>query len=197
MDTRNTSLLFRVLNRMRLLTDVQRHGNITFWGLIKHILSTFYRRLIFTYSYKGYFLEPLNKKFIRPWIWKRCGCHLGKNVHIGHMVRLDFGNADRIYLEDNVVLSNGVTILCHKRDVSNYHIGEKATDLPFVYEDVRIKEGAQLGINCTVMPGVTIGKGSIIGTCSLVTKDIPDWCIAVGSPCKPIKYLNQNNQASS
>ena len=197
MNQNNTSLTFRILYKMRLLTDYQKHGNISLWGLIKHTSSTFYRRLIFTYSYKGYFLEPLNKKFIRPWIWKRCGCHLGKNVHIGHMVRLDFGNADRIYLEDNVVLSNGVTILCHKRDVSNYHIGEKATDLPFVYEDVRIKEGAQLGINCTVMPGVTIGKGSVIGTCSLVTKDIPDWCIAVGSPCKPIKYLNQNNQATS
>lgn len=190
-----TTLIFRILNKMRLLSDVQKYGNITLWGLIKHILSTLFRRLVFTYSYKGYFLEPINKKFIRPWIWKACGCHLGKNVHIGHMVRLDFGNANRIYIEDDVVLSNGVTILCHKRNVSNYHIGDKATELPFVYEDIHIKMGAQLGINCTVMPGVTIGRGSIIGTCSLVTKDIPDWCIAVGCPCKPIKFLEQDNKS--
>lgn len=192
MDNYNTSFTFRILNRFRLLTDVQKHGNITLFGLIKHIISTFFRRLIFTYAYKGYFLEPFNKKFIRPCIWKACGCHLGKNVHIGHMVRLDFGNADKIFLDDNVVLSNGVTILCHKRDVSDYHIGDVATKLPFIYKNVHIKEGAQVGINCTIMPGVTIGKGSIIGTCSLVTKDIPDWCVAVGSPCKPVKFLSES-----
>jgi acetyltransferase-like isoleucine patch superfamily enzyme len=39
------------------------------------------------------------------------------------------------------------------------------------------------------MPGVTIGQGAIIGSGSVVTKDIPDWTIAVGSPAKVIKEL--------
>ena len=41
------------------------------------------------------------------------------------------------------------------------------------------------------MPGVTIGEGAIIGAGSLVTKDVPDWTIAVGSPCKVVKELEE------
>lgn len=185
-----TSATFRVLNKMNLIHDVQKHGQISFAGLLAHIARTIWRRALFTYAYKGYFLEPLNKKFIRPRLWRWCGCDLGKNVHIGHMVRLDFGNTDRIHLADNVILSNGVTLLCHKRDVSGYRKGDDGSKLPFVYEDIRIDRGCQLGMNVTVMPGVHIGEGCIIGTGALVTKDIPAWSIAAGVPAKVIKTLD-------
>lgn len=41
-----------------------------------------------------------------------------------------------------------------------------------------------MGANCTVMPGVKIGRGAIIGTGSLVTKDIPPYALVVGAPAK-------------
>jgi acetyltransferase-like isoleucine patch superfamily enzyme len=47
-------------------------------------------------------------------------------------------------------------------------------------------------MNVTLLKGVIIGKNSIIGANSLVTKDIPANCIAVGSPCKVIKQREQN-----
>ena len=166
---------------MKLLNDVQKHGNITFFGFIRFTIDTIVKRALFTYAYKGYFLEPLNKKFIRPAIWRFCGCELGKNVHIGHMVRMDFGNPKRIHLADDVILSNGVTILCHKRDVSQYYRGESALKY--------IERGCQLGLNVTVMPGVHIGEGSIIGTGAVVTKDIPAWSVAVGFPAKVIRQI--------
>lgn len=55
---------------------------------------------------------------------------------------------------------------------------------------VIIKENAWLGEGVAVMPGVTIGKNSIIGANSVVTKDIPDYAIAVGVPAKVIKQYN-------
>nr|WP_262893741.1 acyltransferase [Parabacteroides merdae] len=102
---------------------------------------------------------------------------------------MDFGNPKRIHLADDVILSNGVTILCHKRDVSQYYRGESALKLPFLYEDVYIERGCQLGLNVTVMPGVHIGEGSIIGTGAVVTKDIPAWSVAVGFPAKVIRQI--------
>ena len=184
-----TTKTFRVLYRMNLMRDVQKHGNITFWGLIIYIPKTLIKRVLFSYSVHNYLFEPINKKLLRPWIWKRLGCTIGKNVHIGHFVVPDFGNSDRIHIGDNVVISNGVNILCHKRDMSCYHKGDMATNLPFKYQDVIIEDNVQIGLNCTIMPGVTIGEGSIIGSCSLVTKSIPSWSIAVGSPAKVIKSL--------
>lgn len=50
-----------------------------------------------------------------------------------------------------------------------------------------IEDNVWLGANCTVMKGITIGEGSIIGANSVVTKDIPPYSIAVGSPAKVIK----------
>lgn len=183
------SITFRLLKKMRLIGDEHKYGKISIFGAIWLLFNTIWRRFIFTYSYKEYLLEPINKKIIRPLCWRMLGCHLGKNVHIGHSVRLDFGNTERIKIGNNVVISNGVNILCHKRDSSNYHKGDIATKLPFKYEDVVIEDNVQIGLNCTIMPGVTIGEGSIIGSCSLVTKSIPAWSIAVGSPAKVVKSI--------
>lgn len=183
------SLTFRLLRKLSLINNAERYGNISLWKLLKFIVVTLYRRIIFTYSYKAYIFEPLYKKLLRPAIWRGLGCEVGKNVHIGHEVRLDFGNAEMIHIGNDVVISNGVTILCHKRDVSNYQQGGKATKLPFKYCDVYIESGCQIGINSTILPGVTIGEGTIIGSCSLVTKDVPPWSIACGVPVKVIKTL--------
>lgn len=183
------SLSFRLLNKLGLINNVERYGTITILGMLKLGVVTFFRRIIFTYAYKAYIFEPVYKKRLRPVIWRWLGCDIGKNVHIGHEVRLDFGNAERIHVGDNVVISNGVTILCHKRDVSGYKEGEKATQLPFIYDDVVLETGCQIGLNATILPGVTIGKGAIIGSCALVTRNIPAWSIAAGSPAKVIKSV--------
>jgi acetyltransferase-like isoleucine patch superfamily enzyme len=58
---------------------------------------------------------------------------------------------------------------------------------PAGFAPVVIKDNAWLPWHVFVMPGVTIGEGSTIGACSLVTKDVPDYALAVGSPAKVIK----------
>lgn len=186
---KHTSATFRFLYKCGILHDIQKHGNISILGFVGLIFKDCFNRFLFTYSVKGYILEPINKNRIRPWIWKRLGCDLGNGVQIGHNVVPDFGNPERIHLGNNVVISNGVSILCHKRDVTNYCKSDNAKHLPFKYEDVTIGSGCQIGLNCTILPGVTIGEGTIIGSCSLVTKDIPAWSIAVGSPAKVVKVL--------
>lgn len=53
-----------------------------------------------------------------------------------------------------------------------------------------IKKNVWIGEFVSILPGVTIGEGSIIGSMSVVNKDIPAHCIAVGSPAKVIKKFN-------
>ena len=55
---------------------------------------------------------------------------------------------------------------------------------------VKICQNAWLGENIAVLSGVTIGKNSIIGANSVVSKNIPENCIAVGNPAKVIKKYN-------
>jgi len=51
-----------------------------------------------------------------------------------------------------------------------------------------------LGMGTIIMPGVTIGEGVSVGAGSLVTKDLPDWTICYGSPCRPMKDKPREKQ---
>ena len=189
---KNTSLTFRILKKLRLINDEERYGNINPFSLLFFVLSTLWRRFIFNFAFKAYIFEFLYKKNLRPAIWRRLGCKVGKNVHIGHQVRLDFGNADRITVEDDVLIANGVTLLCHIRDMKNYHVGMRVTNQPLEYGDILLGKGCYIGLNVTILPGVHIGEGAVIGSCALVTKDIPAWTIAAGVPAKVIRSVRED-----
>lgn len=115
------------------------------------------------------------------------GVKIGKNSHVARGVILDDRNPDLIEIGDGVAVTSGVMILCHQRDLTEYKPGMYAMDCPFKEGKVVIKDGAHIGIGAIIMPGVTIGKGAVIGAGSVVTRDIPDYCVAVGSPAKVIK----------
>lgn len=60
-----------------------------------------------------------------------------------------------------------------------YHINDKELD-------VKVGEEVWIGVNCTLLPGTEVGRGAIIGACSMVNKAIPPYAVAVGSPAKVI-----------
>ena len=115
------------------------------------------------------------------------GVKVGKQSHIARGVILDERNPELIEIGNGVAVTSGVMILCHQRDLSEYKPGMYAMHCPFKEGKVIVKDGAHLGIGCIIMPGVTIGEGAIIGAGSVVTRDIPPYCVAVGAPAKVIK----------
>ena len=87
---------------------------------------------------------------------------------------------------NNVLISDRVFI-------SDHIHGYTDVGLPIINQkleprgSVRIKEGAFIGINSVIMPGVSIGKNSVVGASSVVTKDVPDYCVVAGNPARVIK----------
>lgn len=59
---------------------------------------------------------------------------------------------------------------------------------------VLLKQNCRIGSHSTILPGITIGKNSVVGAHSLVTKDIPDNVIAFGVPAKVIRQLDDHNE---
>lgn len=53
-----------------------------------------------------------------------------------------------------------------------------------------VKELARIGANCTILPGITIGRNSLVGAGSVVVKDVPDNAVVVGNPAKVIKTVD-------
>lgn len=56
---------------------------------------------------------------------------------------------------------------------------------------ITVEDGVWIGGGVIVLPGVTIGKNSVIGAGSVVTRSIPKNCVAVGNPCRPIRFLDE------
>lgn len=124
---------------------------------------------------------------LRMPFYKATGMKIGKGSKIAATVDVDQSAPELITIGKDVWVTRGVMILCHQRDLQAYEVGKPVMDCPLVYKPVVINDGAHIGIGAIIMPGVTIGKGAVIGAGSVVTRDIPDYCVAVGSPAKVIK----------
>lgn len=127
------------------------------------------------------------------------GLWIGDNSYIGEnsIIRA----ADRIDIGNNVLIAHNVTIIdtdSHEID----HLKRAASYKSMLTEGhpkdkgdvctapITIKDYAWISYNVSILKGVTIGKGAIIGAGSVVTHDIPDFCIAAGNPAKIIRKLH-------
>ncbi len=119
-------------------------------------------------------------------------------IRIGHRVSatggLHIAAHKDITVEDDVMFASNVFM-------SDALHGYEHANLPYKYQGmvnvspILIKQGSWIGQNAVIMPGVTIGELSIIGANSVVTKSIPDRCIAVGVPARVIKQWDEESQA--
>ena len=137
---------------------------------------------------KNWILNTFNLD-LRPWIWKKTGVDVKGKFRVGYDVYYDVGYAHLITIEEGVWIASRSLLLCHKRVIDDYCIGDDYNKLSYKTGRIHLKKGCCVGMGAIVMPGVTIGEGSIVGVGSLVTKDIPDWCIAVGRPAKVVRIL--------
>jgi len=130
---------------------------------------------------------------ITTMIHRMRGVHVGKGSKITRTVIIEDSRPDLITIGKNVWITAGCQLLCHQRDLSQYKIGTPVMDLPLKYSPIVIKDGAHIGIGSIIMPGVTIGEGAVIGAGSVVTRDIPPYCVAVGAPAKVIKTFQNKD----
>jgi len=128
---------------------------------------------------------------LRMPFYKMMGMKIGCGTKIAATVDVDQSAPELITIGENVWVTRGVMLLCHQRDLSQYEIGKPVMDCELIYKPIVIGDGAHIGIGAIIMPGVTIGRGAVIGAGSVVTRDIPDYSVAVGCPAKVIKTFEK------
>ncbi len=116
----------------------------------------------------------------------------GKSLKIGKYSTLTWnvlieGGANT-KIGDRVFIGPGTKILTSTYKINGFytveHLPEGCQETD--YGDIEIEDDAYIGANCTIMPGVKIGEGAVVGVNSLVKKDLEPWTIYVGTPCKAI-----------
>lgn len=121
-------------------------------------------------------------------------CDYGSHIHIGSETFINFNvsmiDVGEIRIGSKVLIGPGTGIFTaiHPIDPEVRSTGvEKA-------KPITIEDQVWIGGNATILPGVTIGEGSIIGAGSVVTKDIPEMSIVAGNPAKIIRKINKDDK---
>ena len=126
-------------------------------------------------------------------------CECGKHIFMGDKVIINMNctlvDNNRIDIGNNVLIAPNVQIYTathspkvHERMVQDW---EERQDICLTYAlPVKIEDGAWIGGGTIILPGVTIGRNSVIGAGSVVTRSIPANCVAVGNPCRVIKLID-------
>ncbi len=115
----------------------------------------------------------------------------GKNIEIGEGSYINFNcnfiDDGKILIGEKVMFGPAVTIATVGHPINpNYR--------EYMYADsVVIEDNCWIGAGVVICPGVTIGKNSVIGAGSVVTKNIPANSVAVGNPCRVLREINEND----
>ena len=190
-EQKKLSLMFRILRGLGFNYSEEAYGHVTLWSVVKRVLKTYRDSFLMKYVMNSWLLSPFLPRKVRPWVLKKVGCHVGKDIFVGDNVRIDTGHADLIYIDAHAHVTGGCRLLCHQRNLRYYCKGDDAAKLPYKLGEIHIGKGVMIGMESLIMPGVTIGDGAIVGAFSLVTKDIPAWTIATGRPAKVVKEIKQ------
>lgn len=106
----------------------------------------------------------------------------------GHCV---LSAASHVRLGRNVLLARNVYISDHSHAYADPELPVLQQGITGI-DAVDIEDGAWLGQNVVVCPGVRIGKGAVVGANSVVTRDVPDRTLAVGAPARVVKHLDSD-----
>lgn len=128
-------------------------------------------------------------------------CDYGRHISIGNNVIINinctFVDCNKIEIGNNVLIASNVQIYTatHSTDVNERLVAnwDSNSGLPYFRAyalPVKIEDNVWIGGGVIILPGVTIGKNSVIGAGSVVTKSIPKNCVAVGNPCRVIRKIN-------
>jgi len=131
------------------------------------------------------------------------GCRIGDNTKIGPFVEIQKNVTvgrnckiqshsflcEGVSIEDEAFIGHGVMFINDRYPRSATASGALQTEADWKVVPTVIKKGASIGSNATILCGVTVGEGAIVGAGSVVTKDVPPRTIVAGNPAKVIRKI--------
>lgn len=129
-------------------------------------------------------------------------CDYGKHISIGNNVIINinctFVDCNRIEIGNNVLIASNVQIYTATHSVNTAERlvagWQENSETPFFRTfalPVIIEDNVWIGGGTIILPGVTIGKNSVIGAGSIVTRSVPENSVAFGNPCRVIRKINE------
>jgi len=132
------------------------------------------------------------------------GCTIGDNTKIGTFVEVQKNAVigknckiqshtficEGVIIEDDVFVGHGVTFINDKYPRATNGNGGLQNEMDWKVVPTIVKKGASIGSGATILCNVTIGEKAIIGSGSVVTKDVPPYTIVAGNPASVLRRIN-------
>lgn len=131
------------------------------------------------------------------------GCTIGDDTKVGTFVEIQRGAVigkrvkisshtficEGVTIEDNVFIGHGVMFINDRNPRATNADGSLQTPENWVCIPTLIRKGASVGSNATILCGVTVGEGAMVGAGSVVTKDVPPFTIVAGNPARILRKV--------
>jgi acetyltransferase-like isoleucine patch superfamily enzyme len=156
-----------------------QHGYYGFWNILNFSFGAAVDYILWTLA----MYLPLSPG-IRVQVHRARGIKIGRNSTIGLAVNLDSVFPNFISIGNNVSLAGQDCIICHSNPYRHF--------VPFIESYVApvvIEDNAWVTVGVIILPGVTVGRGSIVSAGSVVKNDVPPYTIVAGNPAKVVKDL--------
>lgn len=118
---------------------------------------------------------------VRKWLQRKRGVKIGKNVHWGTNVVVDYPYPNFVVVEDGASISGNDYLLAHCKPLAYHEDCSESYVAPVI-----VHKNAWIAVNVTILPGVEIGEGAIVSAGSVVSKSIPPFTVANGNPAKVV-----------
>jgi acetyltransferase-like isoleucine patch superfamily enzyme len=139
------------------------------------------------------------------------GCAIGEGTKVGAFVEIQRGASigcnckisshsficSGVTIEDAVFIGHGVMFVNDRYPAAVNPDGSLQTEADWTMLETRIKRAASLGSNSTILGGVMVGEGAVIGAGAVVTRDVPDYAIAAGVPARVIGDVRDRKRGVS
>jgi len=113
------------------------------------------------------------------------GASIGKNCKISSHTFICEG----VHIEDNCFIGHGVMFTNDLFPRATNEDGSQQSEADWKVIETHVKKGASIGSNATILCGITIGEGALIGAGAVVTKNVPPRTVVAGNPAKVIKTI--------
>ena len=186
------------------MTEIEKMENGYLWEDTKEYFEEqrITRELLYDFNHSRPSEEEKRKEILKKML-----CSIGENVIVVLPLTLLRGNkvsiGDNSYINSNLNLVDDYTINIGKYCLIAPNVSITTTGHPVDPElrktkmytfPVDIEDNVWIGTGVIILPGVTIGKNSVIGAGSIVTKDIPSIVVAFGNPCKVVREINEKDK---
>ncbi len=149
-------------------------------------------------------------RIFQPTLVNLYGCAIGDETKVGAFVEIQKGATigarckisshtficEGVAIEDEVFIGHGVMFTNDLFPRATNDDGSLQSEADWHVEPTRIRRGASIGSNATVIAGVTVGLRALVGAGAVVTKDVPDYAIVAGVPARVIGDTREPGSAS-